>query len=272
LFWALAGAHAETAPDKLSVIEKRDYCLRWITPEKMVLHQYGPASRQGLYDYATCMEVVSKDDDLCDYFPGGPKPRGKLSKEGAPEKKYTYVKSDGKIHFTYEYGVCTSRAAGYLLLKALVEDRPLEELVPYARRMLYGEKGISPEDFAEAARAIYKSGRQEWPKHPEIAKRGYFNYLLGDEACGLVALKKLQGECRMKAAALAALKAGDPARCQKYDLMCEALFKGEKSCEEPGRAAVKSFCDDVFPTLTLKADEWKMLRAPLEPLNGTRPN
>lgn len=263
LLLALAPAFARAAgvPDDLSALsagQKRDLCLREITPESMIAHQYGSQTRQGLYDYATCRELVEGEPSLCEFFPGGPRVQTPLA---SVMKTFTEVGGDAKVRMVYEYAVCDSRSAGYLLLEGLVSGKPRADLLPYAKRMLNGEKDVSPEDLVDVSSAVYHSLRPR--ALASQVKAGFFAYLKGRKACSRVALANLRHECEWKGAAVDALREGKPELCAKGDLMCRTLFEGESACRETGAAAVKLFCDEEFPALKPSADDWRAMRSVL---------
>ncbi|HEX4046417.1 MAG TPA: hypothetical protein VH309_01205 [Elusimicrobiota bacterium] len=256
-----ARAAAEAADlASLSPRAKRELCLREITPESMIAHQFGAQTRQGLYDYATCTELVSGKPSLCGFFPGGPRVQAPLS---PALRLYTEVGGDRKIHRVFEYDVCDSRSAGYLLLAGLVSGKPRETLLPYARRMLNGEKSTKPEELLEVSSEVYHSRALAAGALPKLVRAGFFNYLLGRRACAGVRLARLRRECEWKGAAVDALRAGRPELCAARDLMCRALFAGESVCRETGRDAVRLFCDDEFPALKPSAEDWRRMRSVL---------
>lgn len=264
LLSAAAGARAAVAPadlESLSPDEKRDLCLREITPESMIVHQFGAQTRQGLYDYATCMEVVSGAPSLCEFFPGGPRMQAPLS---PALRLYSEVGAGAKVRRVYEYAVCDSRSAGYLLLAGLVAGKRREALLPYARRMLNGERSVSPADLVEVSSAVYSArSLAAGAAQPKLVSAGFLHYLLGREACAGVKLPRLRHECEWKGAAVDALRARRPELCADGDLMCRALFQGEALCRETGRAAVQFFCREEFPGIKPTAADWKLMRSRL---------
>lgn len=213
-----------------------------MTPERLLAHPLGPVSGEWLYEYATCEELVRGDESLCPYFPGG----AKFARKGEAPLTFTFVDKDGKEKPTYEYGVCTSRAAGYLLIKGLVAGVPKKALLPYAKRMLYGVQGVTPEALVDDASAVYKEGRVDAAPDRALAAQGFFHHLAGAAACASVPGDTLRRECARKAAAVRALKKGDASLCAAGDLMCRALVDGPRDCAEPGRQAVAAFCRSYF--------------------------
>ena len=258
-----AAARADAAPGDLESMtpdQKRDLCLREITPESMIAHQFGAQTRQGLYDYATCTELVRGEPSLCEFFPGGPRMQAPLS---PAMHLYTEVGGDAKIRRVYEYAVCDSRSAGYLLLAGIVSGKPREALLPYARRMLNGEAAVGAADLVDVSSAVYHSRSLAGGAQSELVKRGFFHYLLGREACKGVKLARLRHECEWKGAAVDALRRDKPELCAAGDLMCRALFDGEGLCRETGRAAVRLFCDEEFPGLKPTSADWRLMRSVL---------
>jgi hypothetical protein len=249
-----------SGPDSLSAAQKRALCLREITPESMIVHQFGDNSREGLYDFATCTELVKKEASMCAYFPGGPAAR---FEPALSLRRYKVVGEDARTHLVYEYGVCDSRSAGYLLLAGLVAGEPRDKLLPYARRMLNAEPVVRAEDLVDVSSAIYHAGALESRLLPDLVRKGFFNYLLGRKACGPVKAKGLRRECEWKGAALDALLRGDPALCVPTDLMCRAMFDGEKACRAVGREAVRVFCTKEFPLLNPNDAQWNVMRSRL---------
>lgn len=263
LLAAAVPARAAEAPAdlaSLSSAQKRELCLREITPESMIAHQFGEQTRQGLYDYATCRELVGGASSLCGYFPGGPRVQAPLSPR---LRLYTEVGGDEKVRRVYEYAVCDSRSAGYLLLAGLVAGRPRESLLPYAKRMLNGEASVAAGDLLDVSSEVYHSRSLESAALPKLVRAGFFSYLLGRKACAGVKLVRLRRECEWKGAAVDALRQGKPALCADGDLMCRALFEGDSVCRETGAAAVRLFCDQEFPALKPSADDWRLMRSVL---------
>jgi hypothetical protein len=267
LFFALLSAagwaRAAAAPadlESLSPDEKRELCLREITPESMIAHQFGAQTRQGLYDYATCAELVGGKPSLCEFFPGGPRVQAPLS---PALRLYTKVGGDEKVHRVFEYDVCDSRSAGYLLLAGLVAGKPRETLLPYARRMLDGERSLTAESLLDVSSSVYHARSLAAGGKSELVRAGFFSYLLGRDACAGVRVARLRRECGWKGAAVDALRRGRPELCAPGDLMCRALFQGEAVCRETGKEAVRRFCFEEFPALKPSADDWAKMRSVL---------
>lgn len=257
---AALGAEVPADLAALSPAEKHDLCLREITPESMIAHQFGSVTRQGLYDYATCRELVEGEPSLCEFFPGGPREQTPLS---SGMKTFKEVGGDAKVRRVYEYAVCDSRSAGYLLLEGLISGKSRADLLPYARRMLNGEKDVSAEDLVDVSSAVYHGRAPAAGVLESQVKAGFFSYLKGRKACSRVALADLRRECQWKGAAVDALREGNPDLCAKGDLMCRTLFEGESVCRETGAAAVKLFCDDEFPALKPSVEDWRLMRSVL---------
>lgn len=220
-------------------------CRRDVTPEDLVyLQQFSRHSVGGLFNFATCRELVERSDLYCSAFPGGP---GSKAKVRAGDRSYTYVGGDGKIHYDYEFGVCTSRAAGYLFLASLVAGAPRSQLLPYAKRILHGVKRVTPAQLIDASIRIFRTKRLEGKAIPRAIRRavkaGLFNYLVGRDACRKIPVAHIRQECLSKAAAIAALQAGDEELCLPGDLMCAALFEGKAACVKAGEEAVNTYCD-----------------------------
>ena len=262
LFSVAAASPAASPADlkSLSPDQKRDLCLSEITPESMIAHQYGAETRQGLYDYATCTELVRGEPSLCEFFPGGPRKGTPLS---PALRRYTEVGGDAKIRRVYEYAVCDSRSAGYLLLAGIVSGKPREALLPYARRMLNGESAVSAADLVDASSAVYHSRSSAAGSLPKLSSAGFFHYLLGREACSGVKRAHLRRECEWKGAAVDALRQGKPGLCAAGDLMCRAFFEGEALCRKTGREAVRLFCREEFPGLKPSGADWRIMRSVL---------
>lgn len=235
-----------------------DDCLSQVTPENLIRRQFGDVSREGLYDYATCTELIGKGPSLCGYFPGGPRHLASTSRRF---KRYTVVGADAKVRYDFEYAVCDSRSAGYLLLAGLVAGEPRADLLPYARRMLNGERALTAAQLLDVSSAVYHGGASADPRLAKFVDAGFFNYLRGPESCADVKLEKLRRECEWKAAAVAALRAHDQSLCARGDLMCRALFEGERACREVGREAIRLFCEQDAPKLRPPVDDWRFLRA-----------
>ncbi|MDE2140839.1 MAG: hypothetical protein KGL74_13560 [Elusimicrobia bacterium] len=258
-----ARAGAAPAPENLSrlpVERQRALCLSEITPEGMITHQFGDESREGLYDFATCSELVAKSPSLCAYFPGGP------SAGAAPAlnlKRYKVVGGAIADQRVFEYSVCDSRSAGYLLLAGLVAGEPRDSLLPFARRMLNVEPSVKAEDLVDASSEVYHSRALRPGKLPGLVRRGFFNYLLGGVACAGIESPGLRRECEWKGAAVDALRARDRSLCRSRDLMCLALFDGEKACRAVGRQAVRIFCTKEFPLLKPSDAQWNVMRSKL---------
>jgi hypothetical protein len=258
-----ARAGAAPAPENLAglpVERQRALCLSEVTPDGMIVHQFGDESREGLYDYATCVELTARRPSLCAYFAGGPSAG---SAQAVKLKKYKVVGGATPDQRVYEYAVCDSRSAGYLLLAGLVAGEPRDSLLPYARRMLNAEPSVRAEDLVDASSEVYHSGAARPAVLPEMARRGFFNYLLGRRACAGIESRGLRRECERKGAAADALRAQDRSLCRPEDLMCRALFDGEKSCRAVGREAVRIFCTKEFPLLKPSDEEWRVMRSKL---------
>ncbi|MFI5345908.1 MAG: hypothetical protein ACHQ51_05995 [Elusimicrobiota bacterium] len=258
-----ARAGAVPASENLSALpveRQRALCLSEVTPDGMIVHQFGDESREGLYDFATCTELVKKEASLCAYFPGGP------AAKTAPAlklRRYKVVGGDAANHLVFEYTVCDSRSAGYLLLAGLVAGEPRDSLLPYARRMLNAEPSVKAEDLVDVSSEVYHSRALRPGRLPELVRRGFFNYLLGSGACAGIESRGLRRECDWKGAAADALRARDRSLCRPRDLMCRALFDGEKTCRAVGREAVRIFCTREFPLLKPSDEEWSVMRSKL---------
>ena len=246
--------------ESLSDAEKRSLCLREVTPDSMIVHQFGDHTREGLYDYATCTEFVKKEPSLCAYFPGGPAAR---FEPALSLRRYKVVGEDARTHLVYEYGVCDSRSAGYLLLEGLIAGAPREKLLPYARRMLNAEPTVRAEDLVDVSSEIYHSRALASDKLPDLVKKGFFNYLLGRKACGTIRTTGLRRECEWKGATADALRLGDRTLCVPADLMCRAEFEGAEACRAVGKEAVRFFCEKEFPELKPSEADWKMVKSKL---------
>jgi hypothetical protein len=232
---AAAGDPAEAA--------KRAACLKSMTADKLLS---APADAE-LYDYAACSELVTGRAGLCDAFPGGPK-------SAAPAKfDNEVVGSDGKVKKETLYDVCVSRAAGYKALTLLAAGATDEELRPQVKLLLHGESEPVDEVLRTYAGA-YRTQSLEGLARPDLARRGFFNHVLGPKACAKVTPPGLRRECFKKAMTLEAIKAKDAERCQEGDFLCRAAIQGAGVCKAIGDRVVSRFCGgrSELPPVKLK--------------------
>lgn len=178
-----------------------------------------------LYDYVACTELATGRTHLCDYFPGGPRSKAD------PARSYTVVRADGRTHDETLYGVCVSRAAGHRFLQLLVAGAPESELLPQMRRMLYGED-VPAEQVVRAMVHAWRTQSLKDSPRPELARLGFFDHLLGKEACRKLREGKIRQECFLKAAAIEAIRAKDASRCLTDDFLCRELVQGPAVCGE----------------------------------------
>lgn len=207
-------------------------CLASTTPESLLRDPADPR----LYDYAACSELTTGRTDLCDAFPGGPLSSAK------PLRGQTIVRADGSLGRETLYGVCVSRAAAYRLLALLASGAPDAEMIPQMRLLLYGED-IPAAEVLRAYVEVYRNGRLDGTSRPDLARIGFFNHVLGKEACRKVELNHLRRECRRKAAALEAFRAKDPGLCLEGDFLCRALLLGPEVCRRIGDPIVRDHCE-----------------------------
>ncbi len=253
------GADAAMAAG-LSVAEKQALCLKEVTAEGMIHQQLGDETREGLYDFATCTELVRGARSLCAYFPGGP---GAGFEPVPGLRRYKVTSRNGTQHTVFEYGVCDSRSAGYLFLNGLVAGETRENLLPFARRMLNDEPTVKPEDLVDVSSRVYHSQSLAAGALTDLVGKGFFNYLLGRRACGSVRFAPLRRECEWKGAAVDARRRNDRSLCVPEDLMCLASFDGEAACRAVGADAVRRFCTSEFPRLGPAEQDRAVLKSKL---------
>lgn len=250
LLWAALAAPGSASPDYAA-------CVAAVTPEKLLVRQFGAVSREGLMEYASCRELVERKPGLCQYLPGGQTARG----DAGARRDFEFVGSDGNEHDDYEFGICDSRSAGYAVLPLLVSHAPPQALLPFARRMLEGETSVTPQALVDDLEAVYSSGDPAKAKIAGARRAGLFDHLAGRAACRRARSGHVRRECERKAVAIEALKAGDVSRCVADDALCRALFAGDAACAPAGQYAVSTFCAKLFPKL--KEDQWKLVMSPL---------
>jgi hypothetical protein len=218
-----AAAAAEAAP------RSRADCLASVSVDPRA------PSDPELYDYAACSELVTGRAGLCDRFQGGPASRDK------PDQKYEVVRADGRVHHESLYGVCVSRAAAYRFLALLIDGAPDERLRPQLKLMLYGED-VPLEDVLRTYVGAYRTGSLTGLARPDLARLGFFNHVLGADACRSVALSNMRRECLKKAAAVDAYRSKDASLCQENDFLCKALLLGPGVCKEIEDRVAERFC------------------------------
>ena len=221
---AAAADPAETA--------KRVACRASVTADKLLKSPNDPA----LFDYAACSELVTGRAGLCDTFPGGPKSAAKAPHE------HEVVGSDGKVKKETTYGICVSRAAAYRFLSSLVAGASDDKLRPQMKLLLYGEN-LPVDEVLRTYVGAYRTQSLEGLARPDLARRGFFNHVLGAKACETVKPAGLKRECFHKAAALEAIKSKNAGRCSEGDFLCRALLTGPGVCKEIGDGIVVRFCD-----------------------------
>jgi hypothetical protein len=193
-----------------------------------------------LYDDAACSELATGRAGLCDRFQGGPASRDK------PDQKYEVVRADGRVHRESLYGVCVSRAAAYRFLALLVDGAPDERLRPQLKLMLYGED-VPLEDVLRTYVGAYRTGSLSGLARPDLARVGFFNHVLGADACRGVKLSNMRRECLKKAAVIDAYRSKDASRCQENDFLCRALILGPGVCREIEDRIAARFCAKAAP-------------------------
>lgn len=227
----MASSRAAIASDPADSA-RRAACRASVTADKLLAAPNDPE----LYDYASCSELVTGRAGLCDAFPGGPKSAAKAPLE------HEVIAADGTVKRETTYGTCYSRAAAYRFLSLLVSGASDKELRPQMKLLLYGEN-LPVDEVLRTYTGAYRGQTLEGLARPDLARVGFFHHVLGAKACASVKPAGLKRECYKKAAALAAIRAKDAARCQEGDFLCRALLTGPGVCQEIGDRIVGRFCD-----------------------------
>jgi len=219
-------------------------CIQQTTPEGILSSKdLGPELITVLAEYFTCRAGAEKDDGICQRLPTG--------------LRFSQRQTDTLP------GRCFGAYARMRLSEGLVANRKRAEMLPWAKIMVGIEK-VSPDEFLDLVLMVYREGRipTEGLKNETLAqgvKDGYFNFLIGKEACGKVTRKDLEVVCLREASALEAVKLNSPERCPSELPACRGRLQGEAGCQEFRRSLVKTYCLGYLsrfpPTLASKPAE-----------------